>query len=81
MKALKSVPYFSYRWQYSGKCSFVRKDIVGKARLQYGYFLEKSKGHSRICGTVIFGFTETGVMKQTCSAAHRILTAFIVVDI
>jgi hypothetical protein len=43
--------------------------------------LEKRKGHSRICGTVIFGFTKTGVMKQTWSAAHRILTALILVNL
>jgi len=39
MKVLKSLPYFSYWWPYSGKCSFVRKYIFGKARLQYGCFL------------------------------------------
>jgi hypothetical protein len=81
MKGLKSLPYFSYRWPCSGKFSVVSKDVVGRACLQYGYFLLNSKGHSRICGTVIFGFTKTGVMKQTRSAAHHILTAFIVVDL
>ena len=49
-------------------------------------FLIKRKGHSRICGTVICGtvisgFTKRGLMKQTWSAAHHILTAFTLVDL
>jgi hypothetical protein len=44
-------------------------------------FSQQREGHSRIYGTVIFGFTGTGVMKQAWSGAVYIQTAFILVDL
>jgi hypothetical protein len=40
-------------------------------------FSQQREGHSRIYGTVIFGFTKTGLMKKAWSGAVYIRIAFI----